>query len=138
MDNERSPSVASTQVQPGPSRRGPRGPYKKIANVNTISETLEPDGRLPGYKDGLGVFPAGSHWASLMLTLKLKGSSLSDLLALVPWLTVTIGKRYRTKKERLRKEKGGPPYRADGSVDFAESMHHPHHLYDVIPAPHDS
>lgn len=32
-----------------------------------------------------------------------------------------LGKRYRTKKERLRMERGGPPYSADGSLDYAES-----------------
>jgi hypothetical protein len=31
------------------------------------------------------------------------------------------GKRYRSKKERMRMEKGGPPYAADGSLDYAES-----------------
>ena len=38
-----------------------------------LSETLEPDGHLPGFKDGLGVFPPDSDWAKLMLALKLKG-----------------------------------------------------------------
>ncbi|KAI0367094.1 hypothetical protein BV20DRAFT_970968 [Pilatotrama ljubarskyi] len=67
-----------------------------------LSESIEPDGGLPGAKDGLGAFPPGSDWAELMLALKLKG------------------KRYRTKKERMRIEKGGPPYTAEGSIDYAE------------------
>ncbi|KAI0247260.1 hypothetical protein BJV78DRAFT_1285690 [Lactifluus subvellereus] len=92
----RSPSVTSASVPP-PNRRG-RNSGKKEG----ISETLEPDGHLPGYKDGVGMFPPGSDWAEVMLALKLKG------------------KRYRSKKERLRMEKGGPPYAADGSLDFAE------------------
>ncbi|KAF8962904.1 hypothetical protein BDZ97DRAFT_1662417 [Flammula alnicola] len=101
---ERSVSVAS-QPQPGPSRRGPRGPYKKhgqSAPGSSLSEMLELDGGLPGSKDGLGSFPAGSDWAKTMVALKLKG------------------KRYKTKKERLRIEREGPPLLADGSLDYTE------------------
>jgi bromodomain-containing protein 7/9 len=72
---ERSVSILS-QPQPGPSRRGPRGPYKKQAPSTALSETLEPDGGLPGSKDGLGSFPPGSDWAKTMVALKLKGASL--------------------------------------------------------------
>ncbi|KAI0263548.1 hypothetical protein BC834DRAFT_971243 [Gloeopeniophorella convolvens] len=92
----RSPSIVSASVPP-PNRRG-RGSTKK----DDFSESLEADGHLPGYKDGVGVFPPGSDWAEVMLALKLKG------------------KRYRSKKERLRMEKGGPPYAPDGSLDYAE------------------
>ncbi|KAI9440279.1 hypothetical protein F5148DRAFT_1258736 [Russula earlei] len=92
----RSPSVVSTSAPP-PNRRG-----KNALKREGISETLEPDGHLPGFKDGVGVFPPGSDWAEVMLALKLKG------------------KRYRSKKERLRMEKGGPPYATDGSLDYAE------------------
>ena len=76
---ERSASVVS---QPPPvagpsSRRGPRGPYRRQTQASTapgaLSETLEPDGGLPGSKDGLGAFPPGSDWAKTMLALKLKG-----------------------------------------------------------------
>ncbi|KDR66932.1 hypothetical protein GALMADRAFT_1137065 [Galerina marginata CBS 339.88] len=102
---DRSVSVAS-QVQQGPSsRRGPRGPYKKqgqTAPSGGLSETLEADGGLPGAKDGLGSFPPGSDWAKTMVALKLKG------------------KRYKTKKERLRIEREGPPFLADGSLDYTE------------------
>jgi len=38
-----------------------------------MPETVEPDGHLPGFKDGVGVFPPGSDWAEVMLALKLKG-----------------------------------------------------------------
>ena len=73
---DRSPSVTS-QVQPGTSRRGLRGPYKKsTTNSNKLSESIDVDGRLPGSKDGLGVFPPGSTWAETMLALKLKGMCL--------------------------------------------------------------
>ncbi|KAF8900844.1 hypothetical protein CPB84DRAFT_1847085 [Gymnopilus junonius] len=105
---ERSTSVVSQVPQvPGPSsRRGPRGPYRKqgqsAAAPGTLSETLEPDGGLPGSKDGLGAFPSGSDWAKTMLALKLKG------------------KRYKTKKERLRIEREGPPLHPDGSLDYTE------------------
>ncbi|KAG7448622.1 uncharacterized protein BT62DRAFT_946189 [Guyanagaster necrorhizus] len=86
-------------------RRSTRAPYKKPAPAapkTSVSESIE-DGRLPGSKDGLGDFPPGSDWARVMLELKVKG------------------KRYRTKKERLRFEKEGPPYAADGSLDYAET-----------------
>ncbi|KAI0701303.1 hypothetical protein BC835DRAFT_1323237 [Cytidiella melzeri] len=91
----RSPSASSVQT---PSTR--RGKGKKPPG--TVSESIEPDGHLPGYKDGVGVFPYDSHWAELMLSLKLRG------------------KRYRTKKERMRIEKSGPPYAGDGSLDYTE------------------
>ena len=61
----RSPSVGSVQVGGGKKGKG-----KKSAG---LSEILEPDGGLPGAKDGLGAFPPGSDWADLMLALKLKG-----------------------------------------------------------------
>ncbi|KAF4622126.1 hypothetical protein D9613_009462 [Agrocybe pediades] len=105
---DRSVSVVSQPPPPGAApthRRGPRGPYRK-QNQNgqpgTLSESLEPDGGLPGSKDGLGSFPPGSDWAKTMVALKLKG------------------KRYRTKKERLRFERDGPPFLADGSLDYTE------------------
>ncbi len=63
----RSPSVASASVPP-PNRRG-----RNAAKKEGISETLESDGHLPGFKDGVGVFPPGSDWAEVMLALKLKG-----------------------------------------------------------------
>jgi bromodomain-containing protein 7/9 len=63
----RSPSVTSASV-PAPNRRG-RNATKKEG----VSETVESDGHLPGYKDGVGVFPPGSDWAEVMLALKLKG-----------------------------------------------------------------
>ena len=63
----RSPSVSS--VQTPVARRNGKG--KKLPG--TVSETLDADGHLPGYKDGVGVFPPGSEWANVMLTLKLKG-----------------------------------------------------------------
>lgn len=75
-ENRRSPSVASNHVPGG--RRGARtaapatAATKKMAHG--ISESLEPDGSLPGAKDGLGAFPAGSDWARVMLALKIKGN----------------------------------------------------------------
>ncbi len=72
---ERSVSVPPSQSHQVSTRRGPRGPYRRDKNVssNTLSETLEPDGGLPGSKDGIGAFPPGSDWAKIMLMLKLKG-----------------------------------------------------------------
>ncbi|KIY49641.1 hypothetical protein FISHEDRAFT_72282 [Fistulina hepatica ATCC 64428] len=93
---DRSPSVTS---QHGPQRRGPRGPYKK-SQEKGMTTSLDEYGRMPGAKDGLDAFPPQSDWANMMLALKLKD------------------KRYKTKKERMRIEKEGPPYRADGSLDY--------------------
>ena len=53
---------------------GKRAKGKKLPGP--LSESLEPDGGLPGAKDGLGAFPPGSDWAELMLALKLKGKIL--------------------------------------------------------------
>ncbi|KAH9933690.1 hypothetical protein B0H21DRAFT_759894 [Amylocystis lapponica] len=110
----RSPSVLSMQTptQAGGGRRTARGGTGKKP-PGALSETLEPDGGMPGAKDGLGAFPPGSDWAQLMLALKLKG------------------KRYRTKKERMRMERGGPPYHADGSLDYPE-MEDPFSVLSVL------
>jgi len=120
----RSPSVLSASVPPT-IRRGRNAAAKKEG----ISETLDLDGHFPGFKDGVGVFPSGSDWAEVMLALKLKGTitsfSSDRVLPLHdPNHSLFLrfkGKRYRSKKERLRMEKGGPPYAADGSLDYAES-----------------
>ncbi|KAF8265875.1 hypothetical protein EI94DRAFT_1587444 [Lactarius quietus] len=107
----RSPSVGSASVPP-PNRRG-----KNASKKEGLSEALELDGHLPGFKDGVGVFPPGSDWAEVMLALKLKG------------------KRYRSKKERLRMEKGGPPYAADGSLDYTEMEDPFSVLSAIVPDP---
>lgn len=73
---ERSVSAPPPQPHQVSTRRGPRGPYKREKNANTLSESLEPDGGLPGSKDGIGAFPPGSDWAKIMLMLKLKGLTL--------------------------------------------------------------
>ncbi|KAG2346263.1 hypothetical protein BDR05DRAFT_73350 [Suillus weaverae] len=94
-------SPAPSSVPQQYIRRGPRGPYKKGASVG-ILEGIDAEGRLPGSKDGVGAFPPGSDWAEMMIALKIKG------------------KRYRTKKERLRIEKEGLPHLHDGSLDYTE------------------
>ncbi len=72
--------VAGTPIDVDESRAGSpsaqAGGAKKTRGKKppgTLSESLEADGGLPGAKDGLGAFPAGSDWAGLMLALKLKG-----------------------------------------------------------------
>lgn len=117
----RSQSVAS-QPHPGPNKRGPRGPYKKHtnANINSVTDSIDAEGRLPGSKDGLGAFPPGSNWAKTMVALKLKGIYI-NLASITLLNSENIGKRYRTKRERLRIEKEGPPYLPDGSLDYSES-----------------
>ena len=114
------------QAQAGPSgRRVTRGPYRRPGQGGSstgISETLEPDGGLPGSKDGLGAFPPGSDWAKTVLALKLKSTILS-ILAMISFIftSLLLEKRYKTKKERLRMERDGPPLLADGSLDYTES-----------------
>ncbi|KAK7035451.1 hypothetical protein VNI00_011744 [Paramarasmius palmivorus] len=110
VDTPAPPDLSSAPPSASTSRRSTRAPYRKAATPATtnnnptlsLSESIDAEGRLPGSKDGLGAFPAGSDLAKTMLALKLKG------------------KRYKTKKERLRIEKEGPPLRADGSLDYFE------------------
>jgi bromodomain-containing protein 7/9 len=71
-EGRRSPSVASNQPQGG--RRGTRAVTTAKKGATGILETFEPDGGLPGSKDGLGAFPPESDWARVMLALKLKGN----------------------------------------------------------------
>ncbi|KAJ8474879.1 hypothetical protein ONZ45_g15800 [Pleurotus djamor] len=100
----RSPSVSS-QPPSNLTRRTLRAPILKKSTASTttaLSESLDSEGRLPGSKDGLGAFPPQSDWAETMLMLKLKG------------------KKYKTKKERLRVVKEGPPYAPDGSLDYSQ------------------
>ncbi|KZP09348.1 hypothetical protein FIBSPDRAFT_802176 [Athelia psychrophila] len=103
------PSALHGQAQ---VKRGARGPYKKTQGP-TVSDELDVEGRMPGSKDGVGAFPAGSDWAKVMLALKLRG------------------KRYRTKKERLRMEKAGLPYCTDGSLDY-EEMEDPFSILSIL------
>lgn len=117
----RAPSMtpAPGQAPTHTGKRGPRGPYKKHAQTG-LQEGLDAEGRMPGAKDGVGAFPAGSDWAELMIALKIKGAPSSPF-HVFSIEAVWIGKRYKTKKERLRFEKEGPPYHIDGSLDYAES-----------------
>jgi len=102
IDGSLAASPAPSANLGQPTKRGARGPYKKTLGNIVPDNHIDIEGRLPGSKDGLAAFPPGSDWAKLMLALKWKG------------------KRYRTKKERLRIEKEGPPYCTDGSLDFSE------------------
>lgn len=116
--NGRSPSVAS-QVQQFMGRRGLRGPNKKNAPQSRISDSIDDEGRLPGSREGIGAFPPCSDWAKTMVALKLKGASN---VLVCPFCHLFLsGKRYKTKKERLRFEKEGPPCLPDGSLDYTES-----------------
>ncbi|KAI9566652.1 hypothetical protein HD554DRAFT_2115469 [Boletus coccyginus] len=70
----RAPSTTPAPGQAplhGAGKRGPRGPYKKHAQP-ALPESLDADGRMPGARDGVGAFPAGSDWAELMIALKIK------------------------------------------------------------------
>ncbi|KAF6747519.1 hypothetical protein DFP72DRAFT_755463, partial [Ephemerocybe angulata] len=123
-DQSRARSV-SVQSQPQPqsttTRRGPRGPYKKHNQPATtsgqVSESVDAEGRLPGSKDGIGAFPPGSDWAKTMLSLKLKG------------------KKYKTKKERMRIEREGPPVLPEGSLDYTEMEDPFSVLSSLVPDP---
>jgi bromodomain-containing protein 7/9 len=79
----RSPSVLSASVPPT-NRRG-----RNAAKKEGISETLDPDGHFPGFKDGVGVFPPGSDWAEVMLALKLKGA-VTPFLPIVSFPSTTL------------------------------------------------
>ncbi|KAG6331646.1 hypothetical protein ID866_7442 [Astraeus odoratus] len=116
VDGSMTATSPAPSATPAPTnKRGPRG-SRKNAQL-TISESLDAEGRLPGSKDGVGAFPPASDWAELMIALKIKG------------------KRYRTKRERLRFEKEGPPYCPDGSVDYRE-MEDPFSVLNVfVPDP---
>jgi bromodomain-containing protein 7 len=79
----RSPSVLSASVPPI-NRRGGRNAAAAAAAARKegiVSETLESDGHLPGFKDGVGVFPPESDWAEVMLALKLKGTIYTSLFS---------------------------------------------------------
>lgn len=102
----RSARTAATVNTAPPPQTNPKVP-------KSVSETLQPDGGLPGAKDGLGKFPPGSDMARLMLALKLKG------------------KKYKTKKERLRIEKSGLPLSADGSLNYWE-VEDPFSLFSAL------
>ncbi|KAJ7722652.1 hypothetical protein DFH07DRAFT_1006475 [Mycena maculata] len=118
-ERSRSPSVSYGGSHPAMLRRGPRGPYKssKENPGGAASESIDAEGRLPGSKDGLGAFPPGSDWARTMLALKLKG------------------KRYKTKKERMRIEQHGPPYFSDGSLAYTEVEDPFSFLSALVPEP---
>ncbi|CAK5277964.1 unnamed protein product [Mycena citricolor] len=113
----RSPSLSLGTSRLNMLRRGPRGPYNKKENAVTVAETIDAEGRLPGSKDGLGAFPPNSDLARTMLMLKHKG------------------KRYKTKKERLRFEKDGPPFRNDGSLDYTEVEDPFSYFSGLVPEP---
>lgn len=69
----RSPSVVSTpQGGTFPSERSRRARGSGKKHLGIVTESFEPEGHLPGAKDGLDVFPPGSDLASLMLALKLR------------------------------------------------------------------
>lgn len=81
LDGSMAPGSRGPSMTPAPGqtptlgtgRRGPRGPYKKHTQT-ALQEGLDPDGRMPGAKDGVAAFPAGSDWAELMIALKIKGA----------------------------------------------------------------
>ena len=83
----RSPSVSSAAVPPVKRARG----AAKKGGPGMLSETLEPDGHLPGFKDGLAAFPPLSDWAELMVVLKLKGEHVYWFLVQDSLCTVRAG-----------------------------------------------
>ena len=113
VDDKRDRSVSvlsqqqqqNQQAQAGPSgRRVTRGPYRRPGQGGAssgISETLEPDGGLPGSKDGLGAFPPGSDWAKTVLALKLKSTILS-ILAFIHFYLFTIRKEIQNEERETK------------------------------------
>ena len=117
----RSPSVVSA-IPGSTSGRVSKSSRSAKKGIVGVSESLDAEGRLPGSKDGLGAFPPGSDFAGLMLSLKLRGIWNSrGLPRSLANCVVMEGKRFRSKKERLRMEKAGPPYLPDGSLDYTSS-----------------
>ncbi|KAL5501196.1 hypothetical protein ACEPAH_9583 [Sanghuangporus vaninii] len=112
----RSPSVMSSAVGT-PNLSSERSKRHRGKKVPIVTESWEEGGHLPGFKDGIGAFPPCSDLAALMLELKLKG------------------KRFRTKKERLKREKEGPPLAATGSLDYTEMEHPFTILRQLVPKP---
>ncbi|EIN06520.1 hypothetical protein PUNSTDRAFT_46008 [Punctularia strigosozonata HHB-11173 SS5] len=125
----RSPSVVSTPMMGGTTSRPQRiqmahstqsqnQPLKEQPTIgSSIAAGLDEDGHLPGYRDGLDAFPPGSDFAQLMSALR------------------RHGKRYKTKKERLRIEKDGLPHLPDGSLDYW-NIEDPFTLFtDLVPEP---
>lgn len=72
------PSREASVISTVPGRRTTRAAVQQrkpdpAAPGAAQGESIDAEGRLPGSKDGLGAFPAGSDWAKMMLGLKLKG-----------------------------------------------------------------
>ncbi|KAF9653600.1 hypothetical protein BDM02DRAFT_3125566 [Thelephora ganbajun] len=102
-DSRAQSTSLNTQPQPLLGRRSARAAATAntappvtptIKTPKSVSETLQPDGGLPGAKDGLG-------------------------------------KKYKTKKERLRIEKSGLPLSADGSLNYWE-VEDPFSLFSAL------
>lgn len=47
---------------------------KDATKENGMKATLDAEGHLPGYRDGVGQFPPDSEWARVMLELKIKSA----------------------------------------------------------------
>ena len=62
-----------------PIQKAESSPSKDAPKESAVKATLDPEGHLPGFSEGVGQFPPGSDWAPVMLALKLKGTSS-------PWL----------------------------------------------------
>lgn len=60
-------------------------PVKDPPKTNEMKASLDVEGHLPGYRDGVGQFPPDSEWASVMLDLKLKSApSVPRLVCMFP------------------------------------------------------
>lgn len=62
-----------------PVQKVESSPSKDAPKESVIKATLDPEGHLPGFSEGVGQFPPGSDWAPVMLALKLKGAAY-------PWI----------------------------------------------------
>jgi bromodomain-containing protein 7/9 len=50
---------------------------KEKSTEKPAENGLDEDGHMPGYKDGIGVFPPDSGWSQVMVELKFRGEPLS-------------------------------------------------------------
>jgi len=101
----RSARAAATAIATPPITPALKAP-------KSISETLQPDGGLPGSKDGLGKFPPGSDLARVMLALKLKGSyPFISPLVLIPLTDAS--------RQEIQDKEGTSPDREERSSAFS-------------------
>jgi bromodomain-containing protein 7/9 len=96
-DDAGTPARRSPSAAPGGSTGGRRR-TKGESTKPGLADSLEPDGHLPGWKDGLSAFPPGSDLAGTMVALKLKGKLSLTICLYHCWLIHAQGNDTRRRK----------------------------------------